>query len=452
MSSLGPIVGHTTTTTTRIWVRNPMPLGDIIVSPSGPQVVVTKHGLGRDVSVVDVANLRPATTYSINIKDQTGVLIGTTARVRTLSDDRKAPLRLFFGSCYRQTIPTKVWELMHKRHGANAADALFLIGDQVYADDLFPLNGAQLRDAHEARYTDVWTRPFIRDALAEIPTYMTWDDHEIVDDWGTRPSTRFGEPGAETKFDTIDEVYRRYQLAHSPVGPVANGPRDYGLTMGCVGVYVLDGRGERGKDVTSPVIGKAQFERLKGWLAALSASVEIAMLVTSVPLSFLNNQVVKNAIDTGADLARDAADLWTYWGNGELHDNRPDFLRIAGALFDWQSAVAGRRVVVVGGDVHFSFAHRIFNTPGKKNPNLLEFVTSAISAATIHKPEQSILKAGMGGKDFKLVDPYRAGWIQGAITFDFNYGEVLIDPAARSIELAVITESGQRLSFHTETY
>jgi hypothetical protein len=459
MSNLGPIVGHTTTTTTRLWVRCALALGDVTVTPAAPQLFVAKHDVGRGVFVIDIANLQPATKYSVNVKDANGDQIGPTAFVRTFSDGAKAPLRLLFGSCYRQTIATNVWELIFKRQTPRPADALFLIGDQVYADDLWTLNGAELRDAHEARYADVWARPFIRSTLAAMPTYMTWDDHEIADDWGSDPKIRPGESGAEAKFKEIDKVYRSYQLAHSPLGPTAAaGPRDYAVTIGCASVYMLDGRGERGKDVRFPIIGEPQFDRIQAWLDGLPPVVEVAILASPVPPSFLNNQAMQSAMDMGFDLLKDAADLWTYWGHKELElrDNRPDFMRLMTALFKWQEAVEGRRVVVVGGDVHFSYAHRIFNGPKNKNKkkreNLLEFVASAFAATTIHPHEQDILKEGMGGKEFQLVQQYRAGLIKDAITFEFNYGEVLIDPVERTIELAVITQSEKRISFHTETY
>ncbi len=93
------------------------------------------------------------------------------------------------------TIPVKEWP-----------DALILLGDQVYADELTPearLHLAGRRSAgqrppdevvsfteYEGLYRHTWGDPEIRWILSTVPTAMIFDDHDIRDDWNTSAAWR----------------------------------------------------------------------------------------------------------------------------------------------------------------------------------------------------------------------------------------------------------------------
>lgn len=78
--------------------------------------------------------------------------------------------------------------------------ALLLIGDQIYADESpTPLvqmrpqmkDGATSFEDFASQYNYVWnTTANVRQALACIPTYMICDDHEISDGWNGTPTWR----------------------------------------------------------------------------------------------------------------------------------------------------------------------------------------------------------------------------------------------------------------------
>jgi phosphodiesterase/alkaline phosphatase D-like protein len=82
------------------------------------------------------------------------------------------------------------------------ADALLLLGDQVYADELTPRNRRRIvgrRDRHPdwpddeivgfdeyvGLYCDSWSDPEIRWLMSTVPTAMIFDDHDVRDDWNT---------------------------------------------------------------------------------------------------------------------------------------------------------------------------------------------------------------------------------------------------------------------------
>jgi hypothetical protein len=85
-------------------------------------------------------------------------------------------------------------------------DALVLLGDQVYADELTPATrtwlatrrdlaeppGEQAADFEEYTrlYAESWGDPDVRWLLSTIPSSMVFDDHEVIDDWNTSAAWR----------------------------------------------------------------------------------------------------------------------------------------------------------------------------------------------------------------------------------------------------------------------
>jgi hypothetical protein len=132
--------------------------------------------------------------------------------------DHEARARLVFGSCrVGDPQPTNLgdaWPDELKALGIDALwtyskqlqrgelewpDAVLLLGDQVYADEVSPgtvdfierrrgtdiAPGAQIADFEEYTqlYRESWSEPDIRWLLSTVPTTMIFDDHDVHDDW-----------------------------------------------------------------------------------------------------------------------------------------------------------------------------------------------------------------------------------------------------------------------------
>lgn len=82
----------------------------------------------------------------------------------------------------------------------NWPDALLLVGDQVYADEVSPAIRERMKARHGDRdaplevadfeeytwlYHEAWGDEQIRWLLASIPSAMIFDDHDVRDDWNT---------------------------------------------------------------------------------------------------------------------------------------------------------------------------------------------------------------------------------------------------------------------------
>src|SRR4029077_9096894 len=86
-----------------------------------------------------------------------------------------------------------------QRGEADSPDALLLVGDPVYADEVSPATLEFIRNRRDTReppgeeiadfeeytrlYRESWSDPDIRWLLSTVPTAMIFDDHDVNDDW-----------------------------------------------------------------------------------------------------------------------------------------------------------------------------------------------------------------------------------------------------------------------------
>ncbi len=219
--TLGPVLRYVGETEATLWVE----------TDSACEVEVlgrrahTFHVEGHHYAIVVVQGLDPGQTYEY------GVTLNGAPRwppagselppsvIRTLSPDE--PLRFVFGSC-RVSVPheppytlTKDEDdrgreidalyamslRMQDEPNGRWPDALLLLGDQVYADEVSPETlefirgrrdieqppGEQIADFEEYTrlYLESWSEPTLRWLLSTVSTAMIFDDHDVHDDWNT---------------------------------------------------------------------------------------------------------------------------------------------------------------------------------------------------------------------------------------------------------------------------
>jgi hypothetical protein len=139
--------------------------------------------------------------------------------VRTHDPDK--PTRIVFGSC-RVCAPHRapydlpkdedpagrevdalraLAQRMEQRDPGEWPEAMIMLGDQVYADEVSPAvrdfirsrrdpevpPGETVADFEEYTrlYWDAWGEPYMRWLLSTVPSSMIFDDHDIHDDWNT---------------------------------------------------------------------------------------------------------------------------------------------------------------------------------------------------------------------------------------------------------------------------
>lgn len=314
----GPFRGHVDTTSMLVWARAGEAghwtlrvsqvghdTGLVVAAVAAPEHDFTLHFV--------VTGLAAATAYSARLqRDGDDVWTNAGAPWTTAIADDSSAATVAFGSCaHEQAFPEQpIWE----RIVARAPDALVLLGDTPYID-------LGTVAARRQRHRAFFAFPPVRAALAAIPTWTTWDDHDY---------TANDEFGAVTGSATARPVFVEYH-AHASYGDGTRGIWTK-FRRGPIEVFVLDTRtcADTEPSLLAPgertLLGKAQTEWLLRELVASTATFKV--LACGM---VWNDGVRPNKKDC--------------WGN---------WLPERNALFRWlgERRIAG--VVLVGGDVHRS--------------------------------------------------------------------------------------------------
>jgi cholesterol oxidase len=149
------------------------------------------------------------------------------------------------------------------------ADAVLMVGDQIYADATAGLlDPARLDDQYGKSY-EAWLRTDpLRRLMRRVPVHMTLDDHEIMDNWG--PGAGSSGPGsspqeAERKKQVALREFWYYQRAARPSGPYAS--PWYRVKVNGFEVFMADTRSQRQRQ-PAQLMDSTQWQGLDLWLTA----------------------------------------------------------------------------------------------------------------------------------------------------------------------------------------
>lgn len=392
--TLGPILGYTTATDARLWIR-----GDFQPAPDGyrrafgvarlRKAGATKWGDPLYVKlpphfdmtgVVVFPDLTADTDYeyqagwffaetSLTNLDETqelewpgtapvGFRTGTTkttaARSYVVGSCRYL-LRLFGGTIFDDRGDKAFRSVLEQIEKGNRTDGVIMMGDQIYADDLNFLGADVTIDDFLTRYRTVFGQPNIRELMSRVPTYMILDDHEIEDNWPSKASDK----DWVTLYPHAIHAYQIYQCSHSPLFEVADDGRIdgtltrfwYQFTDGCCDWFVMDSRNERvvSADPTKArMISPTQMQALLDWLDDDSGRVKL--IVTSVPFF--------------PDLDAENDDKW----GGSTAQRR----QILDHIFEQKVG----KVIFLSGDVHCSFSAEL-SSPDDPDFQVISVVSSS---------------------------------------------------------------------------
>lgn len=314
---LGPIVGHTDESSSRVWIRAfdvPEAYTLRVAGRGTFPFVCTSAEFGTAVALAE--GLRPDWTYRYEVLRAGRLVHGSGGTIRTMPlPGSMSEATFMVYSCSSQT-EIGLWERMAAHIEKARPHFLLAIGDQVYLDaegrepDVWKTwrdgPSDRRRAAMADKYQENWERSAVRRVFANTPTYMMWDDHEIRDGWGSiapdSPTLAARHPGAawisqryNAYFEDARDVYWHFQQVHNPAAlghrtePPAPGVRQampYHFACGRIGVLMLDGRGARDpwRDDGTPILGQEQWRYVDETLAALPAQIDLLVIVTPGPV------------------------------------------------------------------------------------------------------------------------------------------------------------------------
>jgi hypothetical protein len=216
---LGPLLRHVDPVSATVWVETDRACEVEVLGRRARTFCVGGH----HYALVVVEGLEPGSTtpYEVHLD---GAPVWPPqqwafppSRIRTPGD--RGEFRIAFGSCRYATpgtvdtadgIPPDALDAYADRVAQlpedRWPDALVLLGDQVYADELSrPTRSwltlrrgkeappdAQVSDFEEYTrlYAESWSDPQVRWLLSTVPSSMIFDDHEMIDDWNTSAAWR----------------------------------------------------------------------------------------------------------------------------------------------------------------------------------------------------------------------------------------------------------------------
>src|SRR5919202_2494037 len=222
---LGPLLRYTGARDATVWVETGDACEVEVAVDGSSHRSRTFRVEGHHYALVKITGLEPGSyyEYSVALDGEKGWPEEDDPfpppTIRTIAPDGK--LDLAFGSC-RVAVPheppytrrrglTKghyerdaLYALAHRmcREPQNTwPDALLMLGDQIYADEISSGTrefirsrrdpdqppGEEVADFEEYThlYRDSWSDPAIRWLLSTVPSAMIFDDHDVNDDWNT---------------------------------------------------------------------------------------------------------------------------------------------------------------------------------------------------------------------------------------------------------------------------
>jgi hypothetical protein len=211
---VGPVLRHVGRTDATVWVETDAACEVEVLGVRERTWTVAGH----HYALLVIPDLEPGSTtpYEVHLDGEVAwpPLRGErpVSVIRTMGEP--GPLRIAFGSCRYTRAGTQVDDphfdpdalacfarRMQQEPSENWPDALFLLGDQVYADETSDQTQRRIRARRDITtgakdqvadfeeytwlYLESWTDPDVRWLLSTVPSAMIFDDHDVRDDWNT---------------------------------------------------------------------------------------------------------------------------------------------------------------------------------------------------------------------------------------------------------------------------
>lgn len=272
----GPIVGAVSDRAATLWVKADRNAAwDVTIWPDGVKGRARRIEGARLAASSDftgaltIEGLTPSTRYEAKVTVRATASGAAPAKnstadasFRTMrAPDTSGHVRIALGA----DITTKGEQTIFSQIGDVDPDAVFFIGDQMYADTLAPDF-----PSYADKYTRNWNIDHLRSLMQRFPTFMIWDDHEIIDDYYA---------GSSPRYEPARLAYELYVHSHNPA-PRRAGKLYYTTQIGDVALFVLDVRSERANPATpesesKSMLGAQQKADLLQWLACTRSPFKV---------------------------------------------------------------------------------------------------------------------------------------------------------------------------------
>jgi alkaline phosphatase D len=400
---------------------------------------------------LDVAGLEPGRSYWYRFLS--GDAVSPTGRAATLPAPGSAPAKLRFGFVSCSNYEHGYFSAYRHLTDENPEFVLFL-GDYIYEtiEQFRPIvrrhsDGieAATLPTYRNRYAQYRLDADLQRLHAQVPAIVTWDDHEVQNDYADKWSETFDDP-AQFLIRRAAAYQAFYE--HMPVRPILsrpNGPlmRVYDrLTLGdLIEISVIDGRQYRSRQAcyAPPTKGGGHLEtnascpeRLDAGRTMLGFGQEAWLYAGLARSKARWNLIAQDVLMAQLRRNQDGIDaFWTDDWNG-YPANRARLMQ----------HIHNRKVsnpVVISGDIHSFFANDLkLDFDDQASPVVAtEFVGSSISS--YGPPYDPIAKVLPDNPHVHFFDSRRRGYVVVDLTADAMQVQMRVVSDAHDPKAAIST-------------
>jgi hypothetical protein len=273
----GPILGDPGPDRMRVWARADRAASLAVeYRPSGAawpgtvSAAVNTDASGDFAATIALTGLQPASAYAYRLRLD-GQPTAAEWSFRTLGAVGPGAVTTFaLGADLKWGLDP--FDIFNPLHGHNP-DVMLYLGDQIYADE--PVSIAPDVAAYARKHREVWGERYLAPFLSSVPALMTWDDHEIFDNW---------DSGTADPYTAARAAFDIYQGSHNPSPRIAGGI-PFEARAGDAAFYFLDTRTFRSPeaapdDASKTMLGAVQKADLEQWL--LASTARFKFIVSSI--------------------------------------------------------------------------------------------------------------------------------------------------------------------------
>lgn len=286
--------------------------------------------------------------------------------------------RMAFASCNdvlkKGHVPGRsdyqLWQSMWERHQEAPYSLLLMGGDQVYADHLLgqmksprlrrwwdaPLEQQVSLEPSESEleelafgfaelYVRSWDQQDVSLMLASVPSLMMWDDHDIIDGYGSYPEPFQQSQMMQALYKIAEVFFVNFQLrGHDNASLLGEkAALSWGLKFRGQAILAMDNRSERTETM---IMSHGHWQQLQLWLDEVNNDEKL-WVMTAVPLMYPSFESVEPWIGKVPVLNKYEDDLKDHW---RAIGHREERIRFLQTLSDARKRLDF--VSILSGDVH----------------------------------------------------------------------------------------------------
>jgi hypothetical protein len=319
-------------------------------------------------------------------------------------------------------------------------DFLFLTGDQVYADpiwdkiedakeilDIDALVSKDLEDRIDAfylnLYIDYFSKEYYSEALATIPNIMTWDDHEIIDGYGSHKSANQDSHIFKCMFKYAKMYFEYFQIRSSRNTSLLNYPYDYTLYLNIRNYsFILpDTRSYRTREqildknqylALDHLLYKRDFVPVRTNYFPEQKNMYTICFVLPVPIAHRNYSTTMERIFS---VVSGVFSFWRQFGFGIFEDDdlvdhwdhpkhEAEQKQMLDLMFKFAAKFKPKNLLIVSGDVHSGGAATVIKKEGLSEVRATQIITSPIVNQPVGKLSSYLL--GQVSKSLNRIPGY----------------------------------------------